>query len=355
MRVAIVHDDLFQWGGAERVLVGISEVFPDAPIYTSVFDSKNQFLAEKFKNKETITSFVQKIPFWKYLYKALLPLYPIAFEQFDFSQFDLVISHTTRFAKSIITKPETTHISYIHTPPRFLWNFSSEKPNKFLDIFFSKLRIYDVISAKRVDHFLAGSKNAQGRIKKIYNEPSEVLYPFVDLDIFNVNKSFNGGYFLVIARLNKYKKVDVVVKTFNQLEEKLKIVGVGPELSHLKSIGNKNIEFISKISDQLIVNLIAGCKGIIIPGEEDFGMGSIEAQAMGKPVIAFKKGGVLETVEENKTGVFFDEQVKESLVMALNKFRSLKFDPDYIRKNAERFSKDKFKEKLKTLVGKLIA
>src|SRR3989344_5672572 len=179
MRVAIVHDDLVQWGGAERVLEGICEIFPEAPIFTSVFDRKNLELKKRFGNKKVITSFLQKLPGWKSLYKPLLPLYPIAFEQFDFSKFDLVISHTTRFAKCIITKPTTKHICYSHTPPRFLWNFSGEKYSKYLNPLFSKLRILDRVSSKRVDHFLAGSDNAKRRIKKIYKTNSKVVYPFI--------------------------------------------------------------------------------------------------------------------------------------------------------------------------------
>ncbi|MEK6808074.1 MAG: glycosyltransferase family 4 protein, partial [Nanoarchaeota archaeon] len=168
MRVAIVHDDLVQWGGAERVLLGLTEIFPDAPIFTSVYDPDNLVLKRHFVNKKIVTSFLQKIPGWGSLYKILLPFYPLAFEQFDFSEFDLVISHTTRFAKSIITKPATIHICYCHTPPRFLWHLSGKGSYGLGEILMTKLRLYDQVSSKRVDHFLAGSINAQKRIKKIY-------------------------------------------------------------------------------------------------------------------------------------------------------------------------------------------
>src|SRR3989338_5581154 len=168
MRVAIVHDDLVQWGGAERVLLGISEIYPDAPIYTSVFDRTNSTLLQNFGTKKIIASFLQNIPGWKSLYKTLLPLYPLAFEQFDFSDFDLVISHTTRFAKSIITKPKTKHVCFCHTPPRFLWHFSGLGNMGLGEILMTKLRIYDQVTARRVDYFIAGSENARKRIKKVY-------------------------------------------------------------------------------------------------------------------------------------------------------------------------------------------
>src|SRR3989344_6913921 len=167
MRVAIVHDDLVQWGGAEKILLGICELFPDAPIYTAVINFDNDLIKENFKDKKIVTSFMQKIPFWKSLYKSLLPIYPIAFEQFNFNKFDLVISHTTRFAKCIITKPETLHVSYCHTPPRFLWHFSGITNYGIGELLMSKLRVYDQIASSRVDQFIAGSENAKKRIKKI--------------------------------------------------------------------------------------------------------------------------------------------------------------------------------------------
>lgn len=346
MRVALVHDDLVQWGGAERVLFGLSEIFPDAPIYTSLFNDQNKLLKEKFGTKKIIPSFIQKIPFLKHSYKQLLPLYPIAFEQFDFSGFDLVISHTTRFAKSIITKPSTKHICFCHTPPRFLWHFSGIKENLFLKPYFSKLRIFDQILAKRVDTFLAGSGNAKIRIKKVYGKDSVILYPFVDDIFFQSNLSFDGGYFLIISRLNDYKKVGLAVGAFNDLGVNLKIVGRGPEESNLKQEAKQNIEFLGKVSNELLVDLIAGCKALIVPGEEDFGLVSLEAQAMGKPVIAFRSHGLEETVIEKKTGMFFDKQMTQDLKEALNKFENLSFNSKDSIENAEKFKFENFKKNL---------
>lgn len=336
-KVALVHDDLVQWGGAERVLVGLSEIFPDAPIYTSVFDKNNKELLKNFKRKKIVTSFMQKIPAWRKLYKALVPLYPIAFEQFDFSGFDLVISQSTRFAKSIITKPTTKHISYCHTPPRFLWDLTGP--------LFSYLRIFDQISSKRVDHFIAGSQNAKQRIKKIYKVDCPVIYPYVDLDRFSIVESFDGGYFLIISRLNKYKRIDLAIKVASRLRFPLKIIGKGPEQDKLEKLArelNAEVEFLGDIPDNIVTQVLAGAKALLICGKEDFGITSLEAQSLGKPVIAFGEGGVLETVTEKETGYFFGEQTSNSLERVLNCKNLILIDPEVCKENAQKFSKEKF-------------
>lgn len=352
MKVALVHDDLVQWGGAERVLVELSELFPDAPIYTSLYDSNNKSLSYYFQNRKIVTSFLQNIPFWKTFYKAFLPLYPISFEQFDLSEYDLVISQTTRFAKSINTKAETLHICYCHTPPRFLWNFSGEKHSFLLTPLLSKLRIFDQVSAKRVDHFIAGSFNCSSRIEKVYKTKSAVLQPFVDLDRFSNVESFEGGYYLIIARLTSYKRVDVVVKAFNKLtDRKLIVVGKGPQERDLKRIAGDNIQFVSNIPEAMLTNLLAGTKALIVSAEEDFGLTPLEAQALGKGVIAYKKGGALETVIDGKTGVFFDTQSEESLTEAILRFEKLSFSADNCINNANRFSKLKFIKDFKKILN----
>lgn len=355
MRVALVHDDLVQWGGAERVLLGISDLFPDAPIYTSVYDDSNSQIKAKFGSKKIVTSFLQKIPGWRNLYKALLPLYPLAFEQFDFSGYDLVISQTTRFAKSVLTKPETVHICYIHTPPRFLWNFSGSENNRLLGPLFSCLRVYDLIASSRVDYFLAGSKNCQERVKKVYNRDSQILWPFIDFERLRAVNVCDGGYFLVIARLNRYKRVDLAVNVFNKNGQALKIVGAGPELGNLSGQAKSNVEFVGTVSDELLISLLAGCTALIVTGEEDFGLVALEAQALGKPVIAYKKGGNLETVIEDRTGIFFNEQTEESLSEAVHRFAAWKFKPEACKKQASRFSREVFTRSLLKIVDAVIS
>lgn len=335
MRVAIVHDDLVQWGGAERVLEGICEIYPDAPIYTSVFDHSNKELFKRFGNKKIVTSFLQRIPGWKNIYKQMLPLYPIAFEQFDFSLFDLVISHTTRFAKSIITKPETLHLCYCHTPPRFLWHLSGEQNHGILELLMTKLRIYDQVSARRVDFFLAGSKNAKERIKKIYRRESQVVYPFIDLDRFKNIETFDGGYFVVIARNSKYKRIDLAQTACKTLGLTLKVIS-----------GN--------LDEKMVVSVLAGCRALLIPGIEDFGLTSLEAGALGKPVVAFGEGGALETIIDNKTGIFFYEQTVGGLTAALKRLNSKKINPQDSIDNAARFSKEIFLKSFKQKVDNLL-
>lgn len=350
MRVALIHDDLVQWGGAERVLEGISEIFPDAPIYTSVFDQNNKELNKRFKSKKIITSFLQKIPGWKSLYKAFLPIYPIAFEQFDFSEFDLVISQTTRFAKSIVTKPQTKHVCYCHTPPRFLWHYSGEINFGIAEMLMSKLRIYDQISARRIDLFLAGSENAKRRIRNVYRQSAKVVYPFIDLERFKSVEGFDGGYFLVISRLNHYKRVDIALKACLQLGLSLKVIGSGPELERLKEIGG-NVEFLGNLDDDMVVHVLSGCRALIVPGVEDFGLTPLEAQILGKPVIAVKAGGVLETVIDGKTGILFDGQDEQGLEDAIIRFNIKRFSAQDCKENAKRFNKDLFIKEFKQIVA----
>ncbi len=353
MRVALVHDDLVQWGGAERVLLAISEVFPDAPIFTSVFDKNNLILKDFFGGKKIRTSFLQAFPGWRTFYKGLLPLYPLAFEQFDFSDFDLVISQTTRFAKSIITKPGQRHVCYCHTPPRFLWHFSSSKINSFFEPLLSFLRLYDRITSFRVDYFLAGSKNAQTRIKKVYKRDSDILLPFVDLNKFQSVEIFDGGYYLAVSRLNDYKRLDIAVDAFNENKKRLKIVGSGPEQSNLKLKAKENIEFFDRVSEKLLINLIAGCKGLVICAEEDFGLTSLEAQALGKGVIAYGRGGALETIIPNKTGVLFNDQTPQDLNRSISEFERLMITAKSCQANAQGFSKKVFMEKFQGLIEKI--
>lgn len=333
MKVALVHDDIVQWGGAERVLLALSEIYPDAPIFTSVYDKSNPLLSG-FKSKKIITSFLQKIPGWRNLYKALLPFYPIAFEQFDFSQYDLVISQTTRFAKAIITKPDTKHICYCHTPPRFLWHFSGEKSRGILELILSPLRLYDAVSSRRVDYFIAGSKNAQKRIKKVYGSNSKVVCPFIDLERFKNTESFDGDYYVAIGRPNKYKNFTLARKVCENINKPFK-------------------EINGTLADEEVLRILAGCKALIIPGIEDFGLTSLEAQALGKPVIAFSRGGALETVIAGKTGLFFEKQDEESLREALLQLDSLNINPVDCKENAAKFSKEVFIKNIKQTVASL--
>lgn len=264
-------------------------------------------------------------------------------------QFDLVISQTTRFAKSIITKPETKHVCYCHTPPRFLWGFSGEKKRRCLSL----ARNYDKVSSYRVDHWIAGSKNAQKRIKDIYGLESRVIYPFVDIEKFKNITPFDGGYLLVISRLNAYKRVDLAIKSAIKMSLPLKIIGVGPEMGNLQRISNHNIEFLARLDEKMLNLVLSGCKALIIAGEEDFGLTSLETQALGKPVIAYKKGGALETVLQSRTGYLFAEQTVESLVSALKLLEENGYNSSRCLTQAKQFSQEKFMKEFQNFVHSL--
>lgn len=353
LKIALVHDDLVQWGGAERMLLALAQLFPEAPIFTAVNNRDNLILNQGLLGHKVITSFLQNIPGWKSIYRQLLPLYPVAFEQFDFSGFNLVISQTTRFAKSIITKPGTKHLCYCHTPPRFLWNFSSQIPNKILQPYFSLLRTYDFISSRRVDYWIAGSKNAQKRIEKVYHQKSTVIYPFIDRDRFKYIQPFDGGYLLVISRLNKYKRVDLAIQAATRLNRPLKVVGTGPEEGFLKSISGPLVDFTGVVDENSLALLLAGSQALIIAAEEDFGLTSLEAQALGKPVIAYRKGGAVETIIENKTGYFFNDQTTESLIEALQQLDKKGYNIKSCQEQAARFDPTNFQRDIKKIVFSL--
>ena len=363
MRIALVHDYLNQYGGGERVLEVLCEIFPRAPIFSLIYDEKAT--GKVFRNREIHTSFLQKIPFIQKHHRLFPMLMPLAVEQFDFSYFDVVISNSASFAKGIITKPKTKHISYCMTPTRFLWGGShkfieefdySWPVKKLIPMFMTYLRVWDQEAAARVDQFVAISSFIQKRIKKYYNRESEVIYPPVDTKKFSTNQQTNknGEYFLMVGRLVPYKKFDLAVKSFNELGYPLKIIGDGPERKKLEKISKKNIEFLGLVSDFKLPPYYNKAKAVIFPQEEDFGIVPVEAMAAGKPVIAYRGGGALETIKEGETGEFFDEQNVESFIKTLANFNERNYNPDKIKSHALQFDKDIFKQKILKLTGNLL-
>jgi len=360
MKIAIVHDFLNQFGGAERVIKALHELFPDAPIYTLLYDEKGT--AGEFKDAKIITSKLQKKPkFIRKRHKLLLPFFAVAIEQFDFSDYDIVISSSAAWSKGIITKPETKHICYCHAPMRFVWDWShkylEEQKVGFLKKIFlypllNYLRTWDRISAKRVDLWLANSKHTAKRIKKYYRADSKVVYPPVEVDRFEIQKD-NAGYFLLVSRLSPYKQVDLAVRAFNKLGMHLVVIGEGQQRKELEKMAKPNVEFLGFKPDEVVKEYYENCRGFIFPGEEDFGITPVEAMACGKPVVAFRKGGCLETIIEGKTGEFFDESTSKSLIAAVRRMikSEKQYDSERIRRQAERFSKEKFKEEILKIVG----
>ncbi len=345
-KVAIVYDRVNKWGGAERVLLALHEIFPDAPLYTSVYDEKNASWAKVFP--KVITSFLQKFPFAKSNHEFLAPLMPWVFESFDFSHFDLVISVTSEAAKGIRTKPGTYHICYCLTPTRYLWSHYDQyfKGTTFKGVvgpIVSYLRKWDKKAAKRPDKIIAISSEVQKRIKKYYKRDSVVIFPPVNTTLIRINVVKPRKYYLIVSRLVKYKKVDLAIEAFNKLGTSLVIVGTGREEKRLKRIAKKNIKFTGKITEKELAKYYLGARALVMPQEEDFGIVAVEAQSMGIPVIAYKKGGAIDTVISGKTGIFFKEQKPESLINSVKRFEKIKFVVDNLYTNARKFSKDAFK------------
>jgi len=355
MKIALIHDHLAQDGGAEKVLAAFLEIWPEAPVFVVVYN-KNK--ANKIFLKNDIrTSFIQSLPFGIKKYKWYLPLYPAAVENYDLSEFDVILSSNSAFAKGIITRPNTLHICYCHTPTRFLWSDThsyikelgvTSVVKKFLPLFLSNIRIWDRLAAERVDKFIANSALVQNRIKKYYKADSTIIYPPVEAAKFSLGQP--KDYFLAGGRLVPYKRFDLVVEAFNRLGRPIKIFGEGPEYQTLKNKAKSNIEFLGLVSDQQKAKLYQEALAYINPQEEDFGITMVEAMAAGRPVIAYKAGGAKEIIIAGKTGEFFDEQTWEDLADAVVKFKPQKYQTQQIRDHALKFDVTFFKENIKNFV-----
>jgi glycosyltransferase involved in cell wall biosynthesis len=359
MKVALVYDRVNKWGGAERVLLALHKLFPDAPLYTAVYNKKKAAWAHVFT---VHSSFLQSFPFAKSSHEYFAPFMPVAFESMLFGRFDLVISVTSEAAKGILTKPKTTHLCYCLTPTRYLWSgYNDYFPTQFSKIVskpaVSYLQAWDTVAAQRPDGYIAISREVASRIKTYYGRESDVVYPPVTLGIQNTSlseKKLTAGYFLVVSRLVSYKKIDIAIKACNELKLPLKIVGSGSEMPYLRSIAGKTIEFVGNLTDAQLVEYYKKSLALLFPGLEDFGLTIIEAQRFGKPVIAFKKGAAIETIIEGKTGCFFSEQSAKSLQSAIQSFLQQSYNPLDCIKNAERFSQEKFEEDFMKVIKKYI-
>jgi len=376
MKVALTHDYLREYGGAERVLETLHEIFPEAPVYTAYFNPEAMGAnGERFKKWDIRTSWMQKVPFANKLLSPFRIFAPMMFESFNLSDYDLVISSSSAvyFAKSVITKPETLHISYIHTPPRFLYGYTTSFNYKKHwwtrlggELINHFLRIYDFEVSQRPDILVGNSKNVVKRINKFYRRDALVIYPPVEVEKGKVKRE-KGGYFLAMNRLVRGKGTEVIVTACSKLGLPLKVVGSGPELKRLTGLRGKgeggSVEFIGWVSDQERIKLYENAIALIVAAEdEDFGITPVEAQAAGIPVIAARAGGFLETVIEGKTGEFYnpgflgdyqtyvDPVSVENLVKVLEKFDPSKYNAEDCQKNAEKFSTERFKKEILDLV-----
>lgn len=355
MKVALVHDYLAQDGGAERVLKAFHEIWPQAPIFVLFHDTDR---VRGFEEVDIHESFIARLPFGKTHYQWYLPWMPLATERHNLHEYDVVISSTSAFAKGVLTRPDTLHISYCHTPTRYLWTDTHEyiadlKYNRLIKAalprLIYKLRIWDKMSTDRVDHFVANSDTVRGRIQKYYRRESDIMYPPVDTQVFSIANEV-GDYFVTGGRIVPYKRFDLVVQAFNRLRVPLKIFGDGPELKRLSHMAKDNIKFLGRVSDEEKTQLLAHARAFIHPQVEDFGITPIESMAAGRPVIAFQEGGATETVIPGKTGVFFRHQTWESLLNTIIQFDHTSWDSAYIRDYAKRFNTDTFKVRMKKYV-----
>jgi glycosyltransferase involved in cell wall biosynthesis len=357
MRIAIVHDFLNQFGGAERVVSALNEVYPEAPIYTSIYDESR--LPAYFKTMDIRTSFMQKLPLISRWFKAYFMLYPLAFESFDLAEYDVILSSSSAYAKGIKKRPGQLHICYCYTPPRFIWRYENYIEGeglagwlkRLLPFLLEPIKQWDLATSRRVDCFVAISREVARRVREIYGRESDIIYPPVETAFFQPS-AVDRDYYLVVSRLNHYKRVDLVVEAFNRLGLPLKIIGDGPARQRLERQAGPHIEFLGRRPDAEVKRSLAECRALIFPGEEDFGIVPLEANAAGRPVIAYRAGGARETVIDGKTGIFFGEQTPAALVAAVERFKFAVFDKGAIRRHALQFDKNVFKKKIESFVRK---
>ena len=358
-KIALVHDYLVQDGGAERVFLNLNKIFPQADIHVLLYNKKTNLF---FKNKKIYTSFLNNWPLAKKYYQWYLPLLPIAVEHLDFKDYDLVISSSSSFVKGIITTHESKHICYLHTPTRFLWenriNYIDDLPlikpiRALLPFFLHHLRQWDQLASTRPDFIITNSYISQKRILNYYKRQALIINPSIDTDQIKSSRH-KGDYWLTGGRLVAYKKFNLVIEAFKHLNLPLMVFGTGPELKKLKNIAkySKKIKFLGNVSDREKINLYRYSIGFINPQLEDFGITTLEAMSAGKPVLTYKKGGGSEIITPGMTGEFLDEQTWEDIAYAVIKHNPKKYNPDFIHKQAEKFSFDIFEKKILQVVAK---
>lgn len=359
MRVAFVHYWLVNMRGGEYVLEQLSDLFPQADIFTHVVDRSK--ISEKLASHRIIETTIAKLPGAKKHYQKYLMFMPKALEELDMREYDLVISSESGPAKGIVTRPDATHICYVHSPMRYVWDLYPEyreglsfPAKQVFSATAHKLRLWDYASAQRVDRVIANSTFVAQRIDKFWNRSAEVLNPPVDLSRFSP-KSAPDDYYLFVSELVPYKRADLAIEAFRELGTKLRIVGSGSDLKRLQADAPDNVEFLGRVSNQDLNRLYANCRALIFPGEEDFGIVPLEAMASGRPVIAYGKGGILDTVIPGKTGLFFHEQSKSALIAAVKQFEAAAlgyFNPVAIAQHAQGFSPKAFREKMLAILEK---
>jgi len=363
LKTAIVHEWLVNYAGSERCVESFTNIWKDAPVFALV-----DFLNEKerkiiLKGRKAHTSFIQKLPLAKTQHRKYLPLFPLAIEQFDLNNYDLVLSSSHAVAKGVLTNSNQLHICYCYTPMRYAWDLYHVylKEAGLLTgisgltakLILHNLRTWDIISSNRVDHFIAISNHISKRIKKTYNRDSVVIYPPVDVHLFECSPD-KEDFYLTASRMVSYKRIDIIVDAFTTMpDKKLVVIGDGPEMKKIKSKAGKNIVILGYQEFASLKSYMQKAKAFIFAAEEDFGIIVVEAMACGTPVIAFNKGGVSETVNDNRVGVLFEKQSPESIKEAVLKFEAVqdKFDPSFIRNHSLQYGRNIFEEKIQTFIN----
>ncbi|OCK52652.1 glycosyl transferase [Chryseobacterium sp. CBo1] len=366
MKVAIVQDWLTEFGGAEKVFKQIHKHYPEADIFTLVYH-KDVLTHLNIDEAKVTSSFIQRLPFAKKKYRNYLPFFSLAIETFDLSEYDLIISSSYCVAKGVLTHSGQKHLCYCHSPVRYAWDLHHQYLKKeglqrgikgfFAKYFLHNLRIWDIISLNRVDQFISNSNFIKERIEKTYNRQAITVYPPVDVENFEYSHE-RDDFYLTCSRMVPYKKIDLIVEAFSAMpDKKLIVIGTGPDFKKIKQIATANITLLGYQPFTILKDHMQRAKGFVFAAEEDFGIVPVEAQASGAPVIAYGKGGVLETVIDGETGILFEHQTVESLIGAINKFENLysTFDVHAIRKNAEKFEEKIFDQQFKLIADKLTA
>ncbi|MFZ0547556.1 MAG: glycosyltransferase [Candidatus Promineifilaceae bacterium] len=355
MKVALVHDWMNQVGGAEDVLETLVELFPNAPIYTSLYWPEK--MPAHWCSWDIRTAFINRLPFAHRKQQLYFPLYPYAFEQFDLSDYDLVLSNKSGFCHGVITGPETVHICYCLTPTRYVWRYRqyAEQENLgrlvhlLLQPFLTELRQWDRLAADRVDYFIAISEEVRRRIGKIYRREADIIYPPVDTGRFEPTSNRIDDYYLIVGRLVPYRRMDLLIEAFNRLERPLLIAGSGRDRERLEAMAGPNITFLGYVPDEDLPELMAHCRAFMFPGEEDFGIAPIQAMAAGRPVIAYAAGGAKETVIPG-TGRLFAEQSVAAIIKAVESFDPNSVNSAFIRRHAEQFDVSRFKKQMMNFI-----
>ncbi|PKO17659.1 MAG: glycosyltransferase family 4 protein [Chloroflexi bacterium HGW-Chloroflexi-10] len=356
-KIAIIHDAFIVKGGAERLALHLSNLFPEAPIYTSVYQPKTTF--SELKTKQIITHPFSRWVKSEKLFKQLYPLWFLYYFNVKLTEYELILSSSTYLAKYIQTPKNGQHICYMHSPFRFLWKRNSYTNNslpfnspiiQIIDRIIPSLQKIDFKLTQPIDQVITNSQNMANFIQTVYHKNAVIIYPPVDIQQYNIQNPQN--FYLCVGRLISYKNIDLAIQACNQLKRKLVIIGDGFERNKLEAIAGNTITFLGKVDEETLKSMYATCKALIFPGVEDFGMVPIEVQASGRPVIAYRSGGVLETVTENETGIFFDDQNIDSLIQAIISFENRRFDPSFIRNSVQRFDLSIFEESIKTSLQK---